>query len=391
MACLPQSWSATVTESFQVRSGVKQGCVIAPTLFAIFVATIIHIIKDDLPPGIEIVYRTDGRLFNLAHLKSKIKTSTNSLIEFQYADDNSVGALSENHLQQFLTAFNCAYTKLRLAINSRKTQIIYQPSPIETNRIEPSFQLGEKTLENVDYFLYLGSHLSSNVDLNDEIQHRLKCAGTAFGCLRTRVLHDHDIRTDTKMLVYKAVVIPTLLYASETWTTYRRHLKALEKFHQRCLQNILNISWEDRRTNVSVLNEPKTTSIEAYVIKNQLRWSGHVVWMKDECLPKQIFCSQLKEGKHKRDGQQKRFKDVLKANMKKCNIDINNWETNAKDRKLRQAINREGTATFKANRCAELEEKRRKWRGGSNNQSPICHLELPVLNAKELSKPRLDS
>ena len=71
---------------------------IAPTLFTIFIATIMYIIKDDLPPGIEIVYRMDGKLFNLARLKSKNKTFAGSLIEFQYADDNSVAALSEQHL-----------------------------------------------------------------------------------------------------------------------------------------------------------------------------------------------------------------------------------------------------------------------------------------------------
>ena len=76
----------------------------------------------------------------------------------------------------------------------------------------------------------------------DEIQHRPKCAGSAFGRLRERVLQERDIRTDTKMMVYKAVVIPTLLYASETWTPYHHHLKTLEKFHQRCLRSILKIS-----------------------------------------------------------------------------------------------------------------------------------------------------
>ncbi|XP_076031048.1 uncharacterized protein LOC143019264 [Oratosquilla oratoria] len=259
------------TDPFQVNTGVKQWCVIAPTLFIIFIATILHIIKDDLPSGIEIVYRTQGKLFNLARLKSKTKTSSCSLIEFQYADDNSIAALSEEDLQRIMNAFNKAYISLGLTINSKKTQILYQPSPNDPTRREPSIKLGETTLENVDHFPYLGSHLSSNLDLSDEIQHRLKCAGTAFGRLRNRIFQDHDIRTDTKMAVYNAVVIPTLLYASETWTTYRRHLDTLEKFHQRCLRSILNISWEDRRTNVSVLKAAKATSIEAHIIKSQLR------------------------------------------------------------------------------------------------------------------------
>ena len=62
--------------------------------------------------------------------------------------------------------------------------------------------------------------------------------------------------------------------------------------------------------------------------------------MEDCRLPKQIFYSQLKEGKRKRGGQKKRFKDTLKANMKKCKIDHENWETKAKNRQhWRLAIN----------------------------------------------------
>ena len=149
-------------ESFQVKSGVKQGCLIAPTLFIIFIATVTHLIKNDLPPGIEVVCRIDGKLFNLGHLWSKNKISTSSLIKFQYADDNSVATLSERHLQQILNAFNCVYKKLGLPVNSKKTQIVYQPAPIETNRIESTLQPGATTLENVDYFPYLGSHLPTS-------------------------------------------------------------------------------------------------------------------------------------------------------------------------------------------------------------------------------------
>ena len=153
------------SDPFQVKSGAKQGCVIAPTLFSMFISTITHIIKDDLPQGIEIVYRTDGGIFNLARLKSARKTSTGSLIEFQYGDDNCVAALSENHLQQILTAFNLAYMKLGLTVNTKKTQVIYQPPPNAANLSQPTIVLGETVLEYVDHFPYLGSHLSSELTL----------------------------------------------------------------------------------------------------------------------------------------------------------------------------------------------------------------------------------
>lgn len=172
---------------FNVTAGVKQGCVIAPTLFTIFISAILHIIRDDLPPGIEISYRMDGKLFNLARLQSKTKTTSKSLLEFQYADDNCVAALREDHLQQILNAFHLAYTKLGLSINIKKTQIVYQPSPNTHVVNPPTLQLDGTSLKDVSHFCYLGSHISATIDLGDEIQHRLKSAGSAFGKLRESV------------------------------------------------------------------------------------------------------------------------------------------------------------------------------------------------------------
>ena len=66
----------------------------------------------------------------------------------------------------------------------------------------------------------------------------------------------------TKLKVYRAVVLSSLLFGCETWTVYKRHLKQLEKFHMRSLQ--------DRITNLEVLDRAEITSIEALILKAQL-------------------------------------------------------------------------------------------------------------------------
>ena len=55
----------SLSGSFPISKGVKQGCVLAPTLFSIFFSIIPHEAKEDLPDGIYICFRTDGSLFNL--------------------------------------------------------------------------------------------------------------------------------------------------------------------------------------------------------------------------------------------------------------------------------------------------------------------------------------
>ncbi|KAJ3584283.1 hypothetical protein NHX12_014779, partial [Muraenolepis orangiensis] len=224
-----------------------------------------------------------------------------------YADDNALVALSEEDLQGILSAFAKASKQLGLAINIKKTQILHQPPPnSSTSVLPPNISIDNIRLENVDYFPYLGSLLSSKAVIDDEIHHRLSCASGAFSRLRKRVFENRDLQAKTKILVYKAVVLPTLLYGSEAWTTYSRHLKALEAYHQRSLRKILRISWEDRRTNTSVLEEADIPTITATIAQNQLRWTGHVIRMPDSRLPKQVLYSQLVKGKRAPGGQKKR-------------------------------------------------------------------------------------
>ncbi|XP_076049524.1 uncharacterized protein LOC143030251 [Oratosquilla oratoria] len=273
-----------MTDPIEVRTGVKQGCVIAPTLFSLFLAAILHIIEDDLPLGVQLTYRTDGKLFNINHLKATTKTTTTSVVEL--------------------------------------------------------------------YFL------SQTANIDAEVQHRISSASVAFGRLRQRVFDDHNIRKTTKIAVYKAVVIPTLLYGAETWVPYARHIKALEKFHQRCLRRLLGISWHDRRTNTSVLKEAHSQTIEAAITHHMLRWAGHVNRMPDDRLPKQVLYAQMTHGKRSRGGQRKRYKDVIKRCLDHCNINTDSWEEASRDRPKWRTTIANGVQRLEARRTAKLEEKR---------------------------------
>ncbi len=62
--------------------------------------------------------------------------------------------------------------------------------------------------------------------------------------------------------------------------TIRHHLRLLERFHQPCLRTILKIRWSDFVANTEVLELAEVISIEAMVLKLQLRWAGHVSRME---------------------------------------------------------------------------------------------------------------
>ena len=139
--------------------------------------------------------------------------------------------------------------------------------------------------------------------------------------------------------MYKAVVLPTLLYSAETYTLYRRHIRKLSQVHLRHLRQILRISWKDHISNIDVLRLANMSSIEAILTASQLRWTGHVTRMSSDRLPKAVFYGELSSGKRLRGGQRLRYKDVLKRHLKTTHIPVNTWEPIAYDRqKWRRAI-----------------------------------------------------
>ena len=89
----------------------------------------------------------------------------------------------------------------------------------------------------MDKFIYLGSILSRAVHINDEVNTRTAKSSTAGDILRGHFWDRRGIRTDTKLKVYNAVILLTLLYAYEIWSVYKGHAKQRKHFHSSCLKN----------------------------------------------------------------------------------------------------------------------------------------------------------
>ena len=205
--------------------------------------------------------------------------------------------------------------------------------------MEPNIQVNGERLKAVDKFTYLGSTLSRNVTIDDEVQCRLAKASAAFGRLSQQVWNRRGIRLETKIKVYRAAVLTTLLYGSESWTVYSRHSRKLNHFHTTCLRRILGIKWQDRVPDTEVLEKAGLPSIITILMQTQLRWAGHVARMPDYRLPKQLLFGELTVGKRNACGPKKRFKDTLKSSLKAFGLKTSSWEKTAEDRSTwRQTI-----------------------------------------------------
>ena len=82
------------SEPFPVTNGVKQGCVMAPTLFSMMFSAMLTDVFQDVDAGFPIRYRFDG-LLNLRRLQAKSKVQTDVVDKLLYADDLAENAKSE--------------------------------------------------------------------------------------------------------------------------------------------------------------------------------------------------------------------------------------------------------------------------------------------------------
>eukprot|EP00061_Rhincodon_typus_P015845 g43756.t1 len=257
--------NGTATDPFPVRTGIKQDCVIVPNLFTIYLTLTFHLTADKLPAGVELTHRTCGKFSNLCCLQAETKVTPTRVIELHTFTEN-VG----------LTLIIC------------KTKILHQPG-LALWRKSLIIKVHGEALGNVGHFQYLGSVLSAKAAIVEEIQQHLQRASPTFSCLKIKVFEDSNFRSNTKLTVYRAVVVPTILYGSEMWTVYSRYLKALEQEHQCHLRRILQIRWEERCTNSSVLNQGNIPSIEALTTLDWLQWAGHFIRMTNTRIPKLVL------------------------------------------------------------------------------------------------------
>ena len=106
----------------------------------------------------------------------------------------------------------------------------------------------------------------------------------AFGRLRANVWERNGIKLDTKLKVYNAVVLPTLLYACDL-DSIQRQQRDLTISTLVVLRKLLKIKWQDNIPDIKVLKKAGTQSMHATLKLAQLRWTGHVIRMPDEQLP----------------------------------------------------------------------------------------------------------
>ena len=172
--------------------------------------------------------------------------------DLEYADDMALVSDSMDTLEEVLQSLNSVCSGVGLSISSKKTKIlavVLSPSPSPCPPLcLVSLKPEEQPIAVVEEFEYLGSTITKDCTLEREVNMRISKASRTFGLLYLVLWSRSNIKTSTKMRLFKSVVLSTLLYGSETWIPSAPQLKRLHSFILWCLRVILGFSrWDQKR------------------------------------------------------------------------------------------------------------------------------------------------
>ena len=108
------------------------------------------------------------------------------------------------------------------------------------------------------------------------------------------------------------------------------------------------------------LQRTNCISIEAMLLKSYLHWTGHVIRMEDQRIPKQLLFGELEQG-HRRQGRPcKRFKDTVKAGLQWCDIPPTELVATALDRQRWRTLSQSASSALEEERRHQAQSTRER-------------------------------
>ena len=279
--------------SFEVKTGVRQGCVMSALLFNITIDWVMRRTTEDKPRGIR------WTLFS-------------ALEDLDFADDLALVSHTHHHMQEKTTRLSSFAQQVGLKINQKKTEVMMlnvpNPSPIEVN--------GEN-LPATEEFTYLGSKVRHDGGAGADIQNRLSKARNSFRMLNN-VWRSSQYKVKTKLRLYQSCVLSTLLYGSECWRMTQSDLNKLATFHTKNLRRILRISWPETISNQQLLARCKQESMDTIIMQRRWRWLGHVMRKEQDNITRTAL-HWTPEGKRRRGRPKNTWRRTVESELKTLN------------------------------------------------------------------------
>ena len=279
-----------LTEPFNVNSGVRQGCILSPTLFLLAVDYIMKTVTENRKTGIQWTLMTQ-------------------LEDLDYVDDICLLSHRLRDIQDKTTRLEETARKIGLKVNAKKTKVMRI-----NNKAEEEVHLQGQDLEDVDDFTYLGSVVSKDGGADKDIKQRLGKARQAFNMLRP-IWKASTYSKRTKIKIFKSNVKSVLLYGAESWKMTEGVKKKLQTFINKCLRHILRVTWPQKITNQELWARTQEENIDLTIRRRRWKWLGHTLRKPHEHVIRQAL-DWNPQGKRKRGRPKETWRRTLDKEIK---------------------------------------------------------------------------
>ena len=288
-----------LSKTMNTNKGVRQGCILSPLLFNIFLA--------DLPT----------MLSHPGHENPKIDKNRN-ISCILWADDLVMFSKSENGLQNMIHKLS-KYTKQNgLNINTYKTKcMIFNKTG---KHIRRNFQFNNTKIESVREYKYLGFIITPSGEITSGLKDLKSRAIFALTLLRSKMGEYFNKYPDITMHLFDSLIKPIILYMSDFWGCLpMRKNNPIDITQNKFLKQILGV--QVQTPTFGILLEtgrvPLSLFAQKYCIKN---WERIAIKKKGNILVQISYTNSLHENLLWSDS----IKACLSTNGMRNLFDINN-------------------------------------------------------------------
>lgn len=254
--------------SFPISQGLRQGDPMSPVLFNLVL---------EMAVRNNSTTSTSGSIYN------------RTVQYLAYADDVAIIARSAGALKDAFADLESGAAPFGLKVNELKTKYL-----VTTRRARRygNLQASQHSFEGVKSFKYLGATLTSKNEIREDIINRIAAANRCLWAL-SATLRNRNVSRKAKIVIYKTIIKPVLLYGSETWTLTAADERALRCWERKVLRIIYGPVVENGTYRSRKNAELMALYEEADVVKGikigRLRWLGHLHRMEEGRAPRKAY------------------------------------------------------------------------------------------------------
>ena len=248
-------FNGSIGDWFRTTVGVRQGCLLSPTLFNIFLEMIM----------------TDA----LGDHEGTVSIGGRTITNLRFADDIDGLAGEEEEVENLVVRLDKASKAYGVEISAEKTKLMTN----NTSGIDTEIKVNGQKLETVTSFKYLGSVIT---DEGSKLELLSRIAQATEALIRLKpVWIDKSISLGSKIRLMRSIVTSIFLYACESWTLTAELQRRIQAVEMVCYCKILHILYKYHVTNEEVRAKIQQAigphdDLLTIVKRRKLKWYAHV-------------------------------------------------------------------------------------------------------------------